>query len=285
MKVRVDVALMHPRLFTSLILLDPAMMEKLIEFRGKPDFRPVQYSIFRRSAWPSREAAVAEFTRFPFYKKWDPRAMDAWCKHAIREAPTRSNEPSSSTSSAVVLTTPPSQETFTYLRPNFDGYGIDGKPVNHQTHPDLDPNWPHIFPFYRPEVYAAIETLPKLRPPVLYLFPDQSDISSQEQNEKKLAVTGIAVGGSGGVQAGRVKAVSLKGMGHLFPFEAVKQTAGILAERLDQDLATWRKEEQEFRRMWDQKSKAEKQTVDERWKKMAGGPPGNPLKKKKSSKI
>lgn len=285
-RLRVDAALIHPRLFTSLILLDPVIQIKFSEYHGKIDLRPVQFAIYRPNSWPSREAAAAEFKKHPFYKAWDPRVMELWCKHGVREVPVSSNDKTSPhPETEFILTTPPSQEAFVFVRENFDGAGVDGKPVNRKTHPDLDPRWPLIHPFYFPGCNSTFERLPQVRPSVLYVFPTQSNISSREQNEKKLAATGVGVGGSGGVPAGRVKGINFEGHGHLFPMEAVKQTANVVSEWIDQELAIWRKDEEAFRKMWTLKSKAEKQTVDERWKRMVGGPPRKPPKKLPGSKI
>ncbi|KIX04674.1 uncharacterized protein Z518_05544 [Rhinocladiella mackenziei CBS 650.93] len=282
----IGTALMHPRLFTGLILLDPVLQEKWMENRaGVADLRPVQLATFRRNSWPSREAAIAECKRSPFYKSWDPRALDLWCKYGLRELNVTSDDTASSPNRPVVLTTTPSQESFTFLRPNFNGYGTHKKPTDRKTHADLDPKWPHIYPFYRPEVHATFQRLPELRPPVLYVFGSSSHISSAEQNTKKLAVTGIGVGGSGGPPEGRVKGITLEGVGHMIPMEAVTRSAEIIGGWIDQELSIWRAEEIRFREMWSKKSLAEKQNVDEEWMKMVGGPPRKDRKRTGGTKI
>ncbi|KIW18741.1 hypothetical protein PV08_03030 [Exophiala spinifera] len=289
----VSASLYHPRLFTTLVLLDPVVQPRLVETKaGTIDFRPLQFALFRQRAWPSREAAAADLARSPFHKSWDPRALDRWVKYGVREvsvAPESSNRdegpgrdittaaaaPAAPTPAAVVLTTPPSQEAFALLRPNFDGYGVDGTPVNQKTHPDLDPKWRHIYPFYGPAFTRAFERLGELRPPTLYVFASDSSISDARLNAEKLAATGTAVGGSGGVAAGRVEGVTFDGVGHLIPMEAPRRTAEVVADWLDRQLSLWKKDEGEFRSMWHAKSKSQRQEVDARWVDMVGGVPGN----------
>ena len=91
---------------------------------------------------------------------------------------------------------------------------------------------------------------------------------------EKLAITGTGVGGSGGVKEGRVKEVVLEGIGHLVAMEAVDRCADAASEWIGSELERWRKEEQEFRREWDKKTKREKQTLSEEFKAKLGGPPG-----------
>lgn len=312
---------MHPRLFTSLVLLDPMHQTKLPETKsGAMDIRSVQYATFRKSRWPSRAAARAELVKSPFYRSWDPRALERWVEYGLREvgprgdsrnidmdAQTEGGKPTACTSieaqrtshdfaghpntqtptPPVVLTTPPSQEAFTYARPNHEAYGMNGNPINRSTHADLDPAWPHIFPLYRPEIHSIFEQLPKLRPSALHIFGDKSAVCSADENARKLAATGVGVGGSGGVAAGRVKGVTLPNVGHLIPMQAgaVQKTAQIIAEWIAQEVAIWAREDDEFRRTWiNGKSMVQKQVIDDAWVRMFGGPPAVNQKKGKSGR-
>ncbi|KAK4956525.1 hypothetical protein LTR10_006052 [Elasticomyces elasticus] len=76
-------SLMHPRLFTSLILCEP-VMDKCTESCQGPTL--AKLSTFRRDVWPSREDAVQAANKS--YRKWDPRVLQRWNQHAFRELPT-----------------------------------------------------------------------------------------------------------------------------------------------------------------------------------------------------
>src|SRR5690348_15148828 len=79
-----NLSLIHPRLFATLILLDPV----IAAHPKKTSSGPVASSTFRRDLWPTREAAIASFKSSPFYQVWDPRVLKAWNEYGIRETPT-----------------------------------------------------------------------------------------------------------------------------------------------------------------------------------------------------
>lgn len=91
--------------------------------------------------------------------------------------------------------------------------------------------------------------------------------------QDKLNFTGIGVGGSGGVAAGRVKSVVMKDVGHLIAMEAVDECADRAAEWIGSEMRRWRAEEEELATEWSKKSKIEKATVDAEWKRYVGPPP------------
>ncbi|KAJ9493847.1 hypothetical protein H2202_010702 [Exophiala xenobiotica] len=84
-KELVNVAYMHPRLFTTLILIDTVIqVQSSVTVDARPNM--VQMSTFRRDAWPSRDAAVASYRKIypdlnpivpniaPFYRAEGPQA-------------------------------------------------------------------------------------------------------------------------------------------------------------------------------------------------------------------
>ena len=265
-------ALMHPRLITSLILLDPVIQEKSAEVDpSKPNPGNIaQLSTYRRTLWPSREAASESFKKSAFYKAWDARVLRKWVQYGLRDTPT-SLHPDKQPPE-VTLTTTPAQEVFTYLRPNYQAYGVNGKPVNRTTHADIDVTRAHNYPFYRSEAPNVYARLPELRPSLLYVFGETSVVSDAWRDDAKLARTGTGVGGSGGVAEGRVKGVTLSGVGHLIPMEAVERTADVMAEWIGSEIVRF-KEEMKMQEEWRKKSLKERQQIDETWKKMIGGAP------------
>ncbi|KAL4936652.1 hypothetical protein BDV06DRAFT_216513 [Aspergillus oleicola] len=272
----VQLASMHPRLIHSLVLLDPVVQRQTTQLDaidlGKQKMviaKTTQLSTYRRDKWPSRKAAAESYKRNPFYQAWDPRVLDRWVQHGLRDLPTAihptAKEPNSS-ENPVTLRTTLHQEVFTFSRPNYDGPPGFTVPVNKVTHPDLDPDQIGSWPFYRPEPYRIFAQLPHLRPSVLYVFGGQSDMSPPNMIADKLAHTGTGLGGSGGTVAGRVSNVILKDNGHLVAQEAPVRCAEEASRWLGPELQRWKEEEKLFRDQWDRKSKLEKMTIDSRWK-------------------
>ena len=229
-------------------------------------------STYRKDIWPSREEAAKSFRKSPFYQAWDPRVLDLWLKYGLRDLPTVLYPEKDTTS--VTLATPKSQEVWSFLRPNYNGQDADGKPItNRATHPDLDPNSTHIYPFYRPEQTSVFLQLPHLRPPTFYIFGSESNLGSREMQYRKIPMTGIGIGGSGGEKEGKVSHVFIDGVGHLIPMDVPNKVADVAAKWLGTMLATWFQEEEEFYRSWSQVSLKDKTSLDKAWHDHLGPPP------------
>ena len=250
----VHISLWNPRLFASLIMIDPVIQPRSAEIDPEAT-RPsiAQLSTFRRDVWPSRQEAADSFARSKFYQAWDKRVLDRWVQFGLRDLPTvlHPEEQPVGAPPNVTLASTVGNEVFTYLRPNYEGYGTHtGKAVNRVTHPDLDANRPGTYPFYRSEPQRTFERLPDVRPSVLYIFGGRSDTSNAATNELKLAATGAGPGGSGGRALGRVKGLTFEEAGHLVAMEFAERTARACAEWLSGDsgeLARWSKEDSEWR--------------------------------------
>jgi pimeloyl-ACP methyl ester carboxylesterase len=273
-----NVALLHPRVFTSLVLLDPVISH----FASTPGARsagPAAASMYRREVWPSRAEASASFNRSPFYKSWDPRVLQRWLDYGIRDVPGEES---------VTLTTTKHQEIFTFLRPSWQAYNAEGKDVTHPEHaPDLDPSlnqrW-STYPVYRPEGPNTVVRLPEVRPSVLYVFGGKSDVSPQELQDEKMALTGTGVGGSGGQSKGRVKKVVGEKNGHLIPMEDPRLCASTAADWIKAELERWWTDERKYVE-WTKKSKEEKSTVSEEFQKYIGKPAPRKAKNVTKAKI
>ncbi|EWZ38742.1 hypothetical protein FOZG_10282 [Fusarium oxysporum Fo47] len=222
---------------------------------------PAISSTARRDIWPSREAAAARFRGSKFFQAWDPRVLDRWIEHGLRQVPTELH-PAQGTEKdeRVTLTTSKHQELFTFLRPTDrevpgEEY-LDKDPVADEEYPG--------YPFYRPEPLQVFRRLPDLRPSVLYIFGETSELSPLEQREAKMARTGTGVGGSGGAAAGRVKQIVLD-CGHLVAMERVTECADAIIGFLGSELERWQQEKEEFEKYWKKKSRKEQITIDENW--------------------
>ncbi|KAI5245960.1 hypothetical protein E4T42_06580 [Aureobasidium subglaciale] len=152
--------------------------------------------------------------------------------------------PDSKTEVPVTLKTTKHQEVMTFMRGNFVtplNPAPDTAP-NPLTHPDVDTVLPPVTPFYRAESFHIFKQLPYLRPSVLYIFGTESDLSAPRLIADKLEVTGVGVGGSGGVAKERVKEFTMQGGGHLMPMERVGETADQCSGWLLQELKRWKDE-------------------------------------------
>ncbi|EME83706.1 uncharacterized protein MYCFIDRAFT_154218 [Pseudocercospora fijiensis CIRAD86] len=272
-------ALDHPSLFTTIILIDPVIQTKSAEITPGEKSNAAKQSTFRRDLWPSRDQAKTSFLRSPFYKIWDPRVLDRWVRFGLRDCPNPQHPDANPPQ--VSLSTPPAQEVWSFLRPNYEGYGEDGKPINRATHPDIDPRVPNQFPFYRSEPIAVHARLPELRPSCLYVFGELSFIADAARNLQKTVMTGIGVGGSGGKAEGQVKDVTFEGVGHLIPMEVPGKTAEAIAEWVGERLVVYGEQRRRLEEWW-ARPLGEKQRVDEMWIKHMGG---GPKKVGSSSKI
>ncbi|KAL9600121.1 MAG: hypothetical protein Q9219_003377 [cf. Caloplaca sp. 3 TL-2023] len=275
---RTNLALMHPRLLCSLVLIDPVIEIPSARPRNTASALLTQLSTYRRDHWPSREAAAASFRSSKFYQSWDERVLNRWLDVGLRSTPTALYPDINGDPEArpVTLLTSKHQEVFTYLRPNFDGIDSEGQPVlDRSTKADLDLECGEIYPFYRPEPPSTFKRLPYLRPSVLYVHGGKSDLSAPELRNQRMSTTGTGVGGSGGAADGRVRQILFQDAGHLMPMEIVKELADASAEWLAEEIKRWTQQEKEFQTQWHRKSRHEKQTVSEEWKRRIGGDPRN----------
>ncbi|GAB7365530.1 hypothetical protein MBLNU230_g6603t1 [Neophaeotheca triangularis] len=278
----VNLAYMHPRLLSSLILIDPVIL-RVQSMDG--NFGPARASTKRRDKWPSRKEAEAGFKRSKFYQAWDARVLDLWLKYGLRDTPTplypaAGSSPShpqtakadsnGSTDAEVTLTTTKHQEVFTFQRANWptESHPYPNTDPNPTTHPDIDPTSSPNAPFYRGEPIATFKRLPTLRPTVQYIFGEESPLSAPILCADKMAVTGVGVGGSGGARKGRVRQVTVKGAGHLIPMEKVEETAGHCVDWLVPEMGRWWEQEVALAREWSQVPKERKAVMSEEFVEM-----------------
>jgi hypothetical protein len=244
---------MHPRLLTTLVLLDPVIQlswgadDSVVGSRASLAVA----STFRRDLWPSRRAAADSFAKSPYYQAWDPRVFRLWLQYALRDLPTPlyPDLPAGGpVDGPVTLTTPKQQEVWTFVRPNYTGKDAAGRyVVDRRRAPDSDPSSGQ-FPFYRPEPISTFFKLPSLRPSVLYVLGGLSNLVPPGRHRDRTLNTGTGVGGSGGIAEGRVRDVTPAGGGHLVPMEAPGESAEESARWLGAEMERWRREEEEWAR-------------------------------------
>ncbi|GAP82435.2 putative toxin biosynthesis protein [Rosellinia necatrix] len=324
--VLAHLALLHPRLFATLVLLDPTIVVFDPARAVGPGTSPARASTFRRDLWPSRRDAVDAFRRSPFYRSWDPRVLNAWNRHAIRDLPTplfpelppapgsvpagseeeQQQQQQQHAGPAVTLRTTKHQEVFTFFRPLYPHItttpsGSASSPpiytVSRSGAPDYDPsqvssgnvdgdgnedgdgnggNEPP-FAFYRSEGGLVLGALPAVRPSVLFVHGETSDISPPDLRALRVATCGAGPGGSGGAAAGRVAEVLMRARGHLFPMEVPAETAAHAARWIGAEVARWRREQAEYD-AWARLPMRQKTTLSQEFIDKVGRPKARPKK-------
>ena len=262
----VALSLMHPRLFSALVMIDPVLTRKI---KAGPlyGFGTMRASAGRRDLWPSRAEAERGVRRNKFYAAWDPRAVDRLVEFGFRACPT-ALYPERGGGGEVTLTSTKHMECFTYYRPTHLGprdpetgqRAFDRSLVPDATD-DVD-NYPN-FPFYQPANPTTAMRLPELRPSVLWVAGEDSTVCPPETRKEKMELTGYGVGGSGGARAGRVKELVVEGTGHLVAMEKPGVVASNAAVFIRGEVARWRKEEEEYRQWADSVEDRAKAVMDE----------------------
>ncbi|KAL4977129.1 alpha/beta-hydrolase [Aspergillus desertorum] len=259
-------SLLHPRLFTSLVLMEP-VIEKDIHTGKGPTL--VKLSLDRKDIWPSRSEAAKYFKKS--FHKWDPRVLERWLEHGLRDV--RPDTDPTKAEGTVTLTTSKHQEVVQYLRANFNQkrqLNSDKDPDAHERHdpvfyPDIM-GPPHaIYPFYRFEPIFAWRFLKHVRPSVLYLFGENSPVSTPALRAEKLERTGKGIGGSGGYKSNRVKEVIFPGAGHHLPFEAVEGVSDAASTWLKQEMIRWKEDEERIDNGWLELPREARASISHDW--------------------
>lgn len=245
---RIHLSLLHPRLLTSLIVLEPVMGKSVEDCEGTSFVRQLAPA---PDTWNSMDEALAFAKRI--YRNWDPRVFNRWVKYGYRQLPTslyRELPNSTSTASRpVALTTSKHNVLCTYLRPNFNGFignvtEIGSVPFTgglKESERAKEPKDINIFFPYEP--IKTFNDLTHLRPHVLYIFGDRSPVSKPLYRKEKVERTGTGLGGSGGAAVGNVKEVVIQKAGHLVVMEQVEKCADAAASWIQDEMRSWIKEQ------------------------------------------
>jgi len=198
----VHLSVMHPRLFTGLMFIEPMMQSHSPSPPGGRS--PARWTSLRGDLWNSRAEAETALRKNPFYSSWDKRVVDRFLQVGLRPLPTAMYPDHQK---GVTLTTTKAQEAWTFLRfnaapqaPESDIYNWEERVIGPDyavdtTGADLNNR---TFVTTCPSCSMAMEFLPYVRPPVLYVFGERSHINTKRSREEKLERTGIGMGGNGG---------------------------------------------------------------------------------------
>lgn len=252
--VIVNLAYMHPRLFSALVLIDPVISRRGV-FSGP--FHPFKSTMgassSRRDIWPSRAEAERAVRKNKFYATWDPRAVDKLVTYGFRACPTALYP--DRTGGEVTLTTTKHMECFTFYRPRNLGARdpVTGKRAfERRAAPDAviyTDEFPD-FPWYQAAPAQTASRLGELRPGVIWIVGENSTVCTPESNKERMELTGYGWGGSGGAKEGMVKEFVVEGTGHLVAMEKPTVVANRAGEYIGQEMARWRREDEVHRKEW-----------------------------------
>ncbi|KAF7185911.1 Abhydrolase domain-containing protein mpaH [Pseudocercospora fuligena] len=244
----------HPRLFESVVLIDPPMTMKA----SKNVHAMIKFSLSKKESFKSREEAEQSVRKNPFFKSWKPAVMERYIDTAFHDAPTVLVPEEGVTKP----TTTVHQDILTLARPNLDHVAVASPVDNMQryTHPDVDNASPYTGPLYNPHSRQAYTFLGSLRPAAQWILAKNSQIAPQDELEFRTNLTGSYAGGSGGVKAGNVESVTIRG-GHFLPFTNPEGTAKEAADFLSRRLRVWREAEERFTRKMEGRSKKQRQKL------------------------
>ena len=228
----------------------------------------------RKDLWPSREVAEAGFRKNKIFQAWDGRVLDRFFQFGLRQVPTAIYPYPSADKSvqekSVTLTTTKHQESWSYLRPNFEP---QSKNIDRLLSPDIDPKVEGQQLSHRAETGITLRNLPHLRPNVFYIFGGKSYLSTANDIMDKFLNTGVGVGGSGGSRTGRVQRVVFGENTHLLPFEAPSKCSLAMAEWLVAYLDEYRNTEKFYDAYGSRKSDEGRMLVaSQEWKDMVKKP-------------
>ncbi|PYH89701.1 hypothetical protein BO71DRAFT_487731 [Aspergillus ellipticus CBS 707.79] len=182
-----NLAYLHPRLFTTILLLDPIIQLSPPDmgFGSDPPGNP-NFSLWRDDVWPDRDAAVHASRQL--LTSWDPRCVQRMTEFAFRELPTRvypvspfpitdgseDGEGDKGGKVPVTLTTTKYHDLLAQIRANFHSRDEDGRiRVLRDTHADLDPLAAGI-PLYRAEGRSTFLKLEGLGPACLWVLGERT---------------------------------------------------------------------------------------------------------------
>ncbi|KAK2601753.1 hypothetical protein QQS21_004637 [Conoideocrella luteorostrata] len=271
-----QLSFMHPRLFTSLIFLDPGFIVSPTPLGLLGDGPgPVNFNTYRRDLWRNR-AAAASFVE-NVSPDWDKRAIGLMVKYGFRDLPTAlypELPPNANLSDPpVTLTTTKHQSCLAQIRPCFDLEKANGRfVVNRETHPDLDAAKADArVPFYRPELFPTMDRLPTLRPSALFVLGKDTTKTWKDSMRNAARIAGTGVGGSGGMEDGRIREVFAHG-GHMFPFTAVLETAQACAAWIGDEIGRYSSQEKKWNNERSKMSERAHLVVPAKWMEIVRHP-------------
>lgn len=231
----INLSLMHPRLFSALILLDPGVHPV---HRNPQIIYTAQLSVGRRTNWPSRSEAMSAFKKSKMIQSWEPRVFESWMRYGIRDVPGENG--------AVELVTTRDQEMFTFVR--FDRSRIEqdvtSTDAKYLEQIDTEPY------FARASANVSFYNLRKLQPSTLFVHGGDSAVSPPSVRKARIDATLAGRARNDGELSRGVDEVLLDGIGHLIPMLVPRETAAAIAGWLPDELRRVQQAEDEDLKAW-----------------------------------
>ncbi|KAF2018087.1 alpha/beta-hydrolase [Aaosphaeria arxii CBS 175.79] len=252
----INLALMHPRLLHSLIIMEP-----VIQDFPPPGPNAAMFSSSRRETWDSRAHAEKQISRNAFFQAMDSRVLQNYLKYGLRD----------SDEGKVILATPKAQEAWSYIRPNFaplpeDPSNRTSRLKERMMNPEYIPSSGHANAMWtRPEGVLTMQSLPTLRPRTIFIYGEYSHINFDEVRNLHVKFTGTGIGGNGGVEDGGVEEQELEDAGHLCCFEKPAVVAVTIHDFLRRELLRWEHEQSFWETFVTGKSKNNRKELSDNW--------------------
>ncbi|KAJ5102989.1 hypothetical protein N7532_003518 [Penicillium argentinense] len=249
----------HPSLFHSFAFIEPGIDEQY----GRGITIPWSLSVLRqRDRWLTKAEAEEGAVKGQHAETWDERVQARLKRYSVVKRTAAAGETWN-------LTTPKDQIASLVSRFNPEMLGLGPGGIEEMTLeqrqriPDIDPSANNLGPFYRKELRMAWRLLPGVRPWVLYINGSNSPFFGHpETREERARLTGIGVGGNGGMKLGAVKQIVIEKGRHTMPFDRnMNQVAEQVSDWLKTESGRWIEGAERHREDWIKRSTEEKQTV------------------------
>ncbi len=245
----------HPRLFQGLVCVESGCDKEY----GKGIILPwVMLHLRRKVDFDTREEAAKELVMAHQAEGWDVRAKGRLMRYGVYEEEGRWRS-----------TTPKDQIAALVCRFNAKQLGARGIASMTMTEreeiPDIDPHAWNPGSFYQSALKESWDLLPHVRPWVLYVNGGRSPFFGRPQTrDERARITGIGVGGSGGMKLGAVEQVVVKDGEHTMVFEKqIGEVAAHITGWLGKDVRRWQQGEKKRLEQWQSKSVVGKKSVPE----------------------
>lgn len=265
--VILDLALLHPRLLTSVITFEPTARSS----QEGDSWSSVGSITFRRDQWQSPDAAMDYFRKAPIHKRWDPKVLELYRRYGLCEVSGPAGPDVPEDSRTTTLKTSKHQEALSFARaslPASQDHGLETIRYDRKNHPEIVGLQDGAAnPLYRPESMTIFKQLPALRPSCLYLYGGESTFAAATpwRRKERMEATGSGPGGSGGAPDGRVKEFIFKGGSHFFPFEKPLELGQTMAIWMDEEMRGWHSAERQHSEGWSAVPVGERSAVSDDW--------------------
>lgn len=277
-------SIFHPRLFSSLILVEPWLTR--VRFASSAR-KLMAASTHKPDVWPSRDSALQRDRRK--FKTWHPRVFERWAEYGYRELPTAIYQvldaKGDGNSRPVTLATTKYQEGMAFTRLNLDRHIELGLPDHEATDqgpipphdplavPDMEGSLQPGQQSYRPEPGLVFKLLPYLRPSFLCISGSESDLYKSGSHAEAATSAGTGFSGSGGIKYDRVKHEVIEKGGHNLPLEKMEEVAEAAGPWIYAEMLRWQDEERRIAQGWEKKPLKEKSVFPDGWMTVIGDLP------------